>query len=89
MQSLDFIIRFCGHRSGTPGSRGFPLSVLSGFPSYGPIRKDHVGVTNLLGKIVCLITRTDKLKRRGDKIVGTRASDLFSKVTKVILSYKA
>ena len=43
----------------------------------------------LLGKIVCLVTLTDKLRRRGDKVVGTRASDLFSKVTKAILSYKA
>ena len=39
------------------------------------------------GKMVCLVTRTDKLRRRGDKIVGTRASDLFSKVTKAILGY--
>ena len=43
----------------------------------------------LLGKIVCLITRTDKQRWRGDKIVGTRDSDLFSKVAKVKLSYKA
>ena len=43
----------------------------------------------MLGKMVCLVTRTDKLRRRGDKIVGTRASDLFNKVTQVILGYKA
>ena len=43
----------------------------------------------VLGKMVGLVTRTDKLRRRGDTIVGMRASDLFNKVTQVILGYKA
>ena len=79
MQSLDFINRFClpfvgrtrGETAGIgPVLRGpevVPLSV-SRFPVAVQFRKNHVGVTKLRGKTVCLVTGPDKMRRRGNKV---------------------